>query len=133
MAWVATLHHFEKRQGMIFVRVTFTDGVEVIEQEFHGDNLNADTVAAQAKLRIDSLIVRDAAFDTLIEGIIEIKEKTAEELEADAFFVLLNRLNALLLQVDKQIIARDDEEVTEATNAVKAAWKPEYELDFRFR
>lgn len=72
--WKAELILVEKKNQMIYPTVRFSNSQtgETFEQTFQGDNINADTLALMAKSRILSLEARDAAFGTLLPGIIDI-------------------------------------------------------------
>ena len=70
MAWSATLTATEKRAGMVFAYVTFTESAtgEVVERTFNGDNLTAAHLTRLATGVVRSLEERDAAFATLTPG-----------------------------------------------------------------
>jgi hypothetical protein len=72
--WKAELILVEKKNQMIYPTVRFTNSQtgETFDQVFQGDNVSADTLALLAKNRIVSLEARDAAFGTLLPGVIDI-------------------------------------------------------------
>lgn len=143
MSYIAESISKDKVGGNIVVKVrlTDTDTGKTEDLDVPADDLTNDSLAAFMQRIVESREKRDALFETIVIGPIVLprdasdqatKDKIAAAAAADAFFVLLADYNALQAQVDKKIIAPDDKAVSEAANAMKTAFLPEYASDPRF-
>ena len=76
-SWKAELITVEKKNQMVYPTVRFTNPQtgETFDQTFQGDNIDATTLAKLAKNRIRSLEARDAAFGTLLPGVITLPDE----------------------------------------------------------
>lgn len=144
MAWAAELLSVTKNEGNIVAAVRFADKDtgEQFERSIPGQDLTPENLASFCQRVIEGLEKRDAGFGAFAAGPITLprdatdqatKDKIAAAAAADAFFVLLRNYNELLAQVEKGIIQANDQSVTDAATAMKAAFLPEYASDPRFR
>ena len=144
MAWAAELLSVAKNEGNIVASVRFADKdtSEQFDRSIPGQDLTPETLAAFCQRVIEGLEQRDAGFGAFVAGPVTLprdatdqatKDKIAAAAAADAFFVLLRNYNELLAQVEKGIVKADDQSVTDAATAMKAAFLPEYASDPRFR
>lgn len=138
MPYSAEITGKKKAGGNVLIswRLLF-DGVEV---ETYKD-VPTDTpeaFPAYLQRQIEAREARDAAFDAITVGVVELpRDRAPTEAEqakaaADAFFVKLAALKALETQAAKGIIASDAAAIATARADVKAAFLPEYATDFRF-
>lgn len=144
MAWNAEVLKVTKNEGNVVATVRFAETVtgETFSRDVPAQDLSPDSLAAYCQRVIVGLEARDQAAKTIAVGPVTLprdasdqatKDKIAADAAADAFFVLLADYNALQAQVAKKIIAPDAKAVSDAANAMKAAFLPEYASDPRFR
>lgn len=108
-----------------------------------GNNLTNEEIAWQCQRLVELLEDRDAKLGAIKTGIVTLPRDApagsplavarAARIAADDFFVKLNVLNNLRVQVDKGLLQATDQSVVDARTAVRAAYKPEYQSDSRFR
>lgn len=138
MSWVRTLDKVGAKDGNVVATVTFTsDSGEVITRVIPGNDLTPERLAAFCDGFVAVLEVRDAslaAFTDLVgKPIPPGKTPSTDEQEAKSFFEQLAKLNALTVSVEKGLTKADDQDLADLTASVKAAFKPEYTTDVRFR
>lgn len=146
MTWIVKINSVTKDRYMIRVSFTLTDEEtgESISDATHADDLSMDRLAAIVQARVMSLEARDLAASQLTKEIgrtvtlprdkvLTHEEQSAADAAAaaDAFFEQLAAYDAAQVAFEKGLI--DQAALDTSAAAAKAAWRPEYAADPRFR